>query len=149
MMVLRLSVIKMMEKKSYMIEYARWIELHYPTPQSALKQCEPAVHAMILYFPELTIVKGQAVVEEPHGFPSTKTDHWWCITAKGEVIDPTAHQYPTRIIRYEPLDESRVEPTGKCPNCGCFSYGGSTCCSEKCSKEYKKYIEEMEERDRK
>jgi len=74
-------------------EYTQWIELHYPTPKSALKQCEAAVRSMILDFPELTIVKGQAVVEEPHGYPSTKTDHWWCITHDGEVIDPTAHQY--------------------------------------------------------
>ena len=126
-------------------KYAEWIELHYPTPQSALKQCEPAVHAMILNFPELTIVRGQAVVEEPHGFIPTKTHHWWCINPEGEVIDPTAHQYPKRILSYEPLDESKRDPTGKCPNCGCISYA-STCltplCSEKCSKEYKKYLEE-------
>ena len=122
-------------------QYNKWIVENYPTPESARLQCEEATKRMVEAFPnDLQRVRGLACVEEPYGLPPTKTPHWWCVNVYGIVIDPTAHQYPTRILEYHVADESRGGPTGKCPNCGELCYEGRYLCSEKCDKEYMEYI---------
>lgn len=120
--------------------YDLWIQDHYPSALSAYLKCEEATKEMVDTFPELSRVRGLATVEEPHGLPPTRTPHWWCVSSDGIIIDPTSHQYPTKILSYEEADESRGSPTGKCPNCGGLSYGGEYLCSEKCQKEYLNYL---------
>lgn len=112
--------------------YQDWIDLHYPTSLSARLKCKVIAHRMATLFPELKVVRGQVSVEEPYGLPSTKTQHWWCVTPEGKVVDPTAHQYPTSVLAYRPLDESKGEPTGKCMNCGGICYEHRTLCSKAC-----------------
>lgn len=120
--------------------YQEWISINFPTPQSARKMCSEATEKMIDEFPELVRVRGLAHVKEPYGLPPTRTPHWWCKDKHGNIIDPTSHQYPTSILKYEPVDNSKGEPSGKCPNCGNLCYEGSYICSDACEKEYIDYV---------
>ena len=120
--------------------YKNWIDNHYPTKQSAYRACEEATINMSLSFPELKRVCGLASVEELYGDPPTKTPHWWLKDKNGNIVDPTGHQYPTRILKYEEASEDCGPPTGRCPNCGDLCYEGHYLCSDKCSKEYMKYL---------
>jgi hypothetical protein len=123
-----------------MENYFNWINNKYPTPEKARKQCLEATLDMVYDFPELRRLRGHILVEEPFDLPPTKTTHWWCVDPDGNIVDPTAHQYPTRIIDYLPLDESKGEPTGKCPNCGDLCYEEQYLCTSKCEKEYMIYL---------
>jgi len=125
--------------------YGLWVKSNYPTPESARLQCAEATEKMVSDFPELKRVRGLADVKEPHDLPPTRTPHWWCVTSDGNVVDPTAHQYPTHIIKYSEADEDKGPPTGKCPNCGDLSYGGEYLCSDKCNTEYMAYLNSPEE----
>jgi len=121
-------------------KYNQWIYKHYPTSVSAYRACEEATKLMAQQFPELKRIRGMIDVEEPYDLPPTRVPHWWLETEHSDIVDPTAHQYPTKILKYIPWDESKGEPTGKCPNCGDFCFNNKTCCSDKCSKEYIQYL---------
>lgn len=121
-------------------EYSAWINKHYPTPESARLACKEATLEMAYKFPELKRVRGLASVEEPFGLNPTRTPHWWLTDLTGTIIDPTAHQYPTKILSYEEADESLGPPTGRCPNCGGLCYGGRYLCSDKCDHDYMAYL---------
>lgn len=118
-------------------KYEIWIRKYYPTPDSARLQCEIATQLMVQEFPELKRIRGLVSVEEPYGLQPTKTPHWWCVNVYGFVVDPTSHQYPTKILEYHPCDESKGEPTGKCPNCGELCYKGNYFCSDNCETEFR------------
>ena len=122
------------------LAYDLWILDNYPDGNSAYLKCAEATEKMVATFPELKRVRGLASVEEHHGFPPTRTPHWWCVSPDGTIVDPTEHQYPTKILSYEEADETRGPPTGKCPNCGGLCYEGSYLCSDKCDKEYLAYL---------
>jgi len=126
------------------LSYNIWVTQNYPTHKEAYLQCAEATEKMVKRFPELVRVRGLASVEEPHGFPPTKTPHWWCVTPQGEIVDPTSHQYPTQILDYSEVDEALGSPSGKCPNCGNLCYDGAYLCSPKCDKEYLDYLNSPE-----
>ena len=121
-------------------KYLDWIRVNYPTSESALLQCAQATSRMVEEFPELKRVRGLAHVKEPYDLNPTQTPHWWLETSEGVVIDPTEHQYPTEILKYDPVDESKGDPTGKCPNCGGLCYEGNYLCSKKCDREFMAYL---------
>ena len=114
-------------------KYEEWIMKNYPTPDLAFRKCYEACLKMKQVFPELDIIRGQIEVEEPDGWIPTKTTHWWC-KYKDIIVDPTKHQYPTRILCYKPIDESKGDPTGKCLNCGNLTYNCEHFCCESCEK---------------
>lgn len=122
------------------IIYQKWIVSNYPTPESAKTACAEATRKMVDCFPELSRVRGMISVFEPFGLPASKTTHWWCVDSAGEIVDPTAHQYPTHILNYSPIDETKGEPTGKCPNCGDLCYNGDYLCTSKCERDYMAYL---------
>lgn len=124
--------------------YELWIQDNYPDSDSAYLKCAEATEEMIAAFPELKRVRGLASVAEPYNLPPTRTPHWWCVAPDGTIVDPTKHQYPTSILSYEEVDESRGPPSGKCPNCGGFCYCGAYLCSDKCSEEYMSYLNNPE-----
>jgi hypothetical protein len=101
-----------------MPEYLRWRMEHYPTPESACGACREATLAMVRAFPKLRRVKGHALTCD--GW----RPHWWCVTANGEVVDPTAHQWPFGAASYQEVDNE--EPIGECIECGeyCFESKG-------------------------
>jgi hypothetical protein len=93
-------------------QYTHWISEHYPTTESASLQCAEATLALVRAFPELRRVRGHAMVGV------NLRSHWWCVTPSGDVIDPTAHQWTTVPVFYEPLPDDAKEPHGRCLHCG-------------------------------
>ncbi len=113
-------------------KYKDWIET-WLTSNNPYGKCAEATLSMQKEFPELIRVRG-------HYYDAIwgEREHWWLKTKDGEIVDPTAAQFPTKGILgdYEEWEEGREEPIGKCMNCGeyCFeSKGGSHhACSKRC-----------------
>lgn len=114
------------------MSYHSWIEKHYPTPESAYGKCAEATTAMLAAFPELRRVRGHY-----YCMIWGERAHWWLVTSDGQVVDPTAAQFPSggRGV-YEPWTEGADESTGKCPNCGDFVYNHGAVCSDTCADQY-------------
>src|SRR5687767_13556478 len=107
-----------------------------PNQQAAYGNCVEATTAMASAFPELRRVRG-------HYYCAVwgERQHWWLVTPDGTIVDPTAAQFPTEGHGvYEPWDESAEEPSGRCPNCSGYVYGGGTVCSDDCAREYEAYV---------
>ena len=111
--------------------YAEWITSYVTSVNGhTLGKCGHATAAMKLQFPELRIVCGFA-----HCAWGAR-QHWWCVAPDGQIIDPTASQFPG-VFEYEELDlkdpttRARV-PTGPCYWCGedCFDPWYSVCSQE-------------------
>jgi hypothetical protein len=101
---------------------------------SAWGECKERCESMRAVFPELEMVRGHVSLI----YGSHQEPHWWLIGPEGEIIDPTVT--PELVIDYLPHDESGPEPTGKCPNCGDYSYNGDYCCSDSCHNAYVSYL---------
>jgi len=113
-------------------QYATWIATNVPNP---LGCCRKVTKAMAAVFPELTRVRGHY-----YCLYWGERAHWWLYDPDGDVIDPTAMQFPSKGEgHYEQWDESQPEPTGICPQCGEYAYDGMTCCSNVCSRAYAAY----------
>jgi hypothetical protein len=114
-------------------EYEAWIETNV---QEAYGRCDEVTRAMAEAFPELRRVRGHY-----YCLVWGERTHWWLVTPGGAIVDPTAKQFPSggRGV-YEPWAEGTEEPSGKCPNCGGYVYGGGTACSDTCAREYGNYI---------
>lgn len=118
----------------------QWIHFYPPNPSDAdavRGSCAEATAEMVRLFPELIRVRGH------YG----RTEHWWCKTATGEIVDPTAAQFGVSEGTPDPIGRRYVEhregidpePLGKCLNCGSYvwfnaGYGGSACSAE-CAQE--------------
>ena len=92
--------------------FGSWIAERYPTPESAKLQCAEATAAMVEAFPTLRRVRGHAMIGIDF------RPHWWCVTERGEIVDPTAHQWPATPAFYDAIPEDSEEPCGKCIYCG-------------------------------
>jgi len=87
-------------------------------------------------FPELQRIRGFYYC----GVWGERT-HWWLVTESGVIVDPTAVQFPSQGCGvYHPWTEGEEEPSGKCPNCGGYVYGGGTVCSDVCARQYERYL---------
>ncbi len=90
--------------------------------------CGEVTALMAVQFPELTRVRG-------HYFCLAwgQREHWWLKTATGEIVDPTAGQFPSKGRGvYTEWNEGDEEPTGKCMNCGDYCYREELCCCASC-----------------
>lgn len=117
-------------------EYAQWIRdwvaerrsrtLPRDCPESLLVRggCGTATEDMVKAFPELRRVRGH------YG----SSEHWWCVTPDGTIVDPTAAQFePGR----EYVEYVGPDPVGKCMGCGAYVWEshprfGSSACSTEC-----------------
>ena len=100
--------------------------------------CRAKCEQMVEEFPELKMVRGHVTVPAVEQWADDP--HWWLLTPDGEVVDPTARQFPQGcVVLYDPWDESQPEPTGVCPNCGGYCFEGGTCCSDECHNAYAAY----------
>ena len=103
-------------------QYRKWIDENVSDPYNA---CREATEEMAAAFPDLERVRGHY-----HCPDLGKRPHWWLLDPNGVIVDPTADQFPSGGSgAYEAWDESQPEPTGKCPNCGDYSYGSQYFCS--------------------
>ena len=85
--------------------YQQWIDAN--VPENCQQWCLSKADEMVKEFPELRVV----------GVSSHFSGHAWCVNEKGEVVDPTSHQFPSRRCYKGPWLE-RNEFPGKCYHCG-------------------------------
>lgn len=113
--------------------YIDWIK----TVVEPTGRCAEVTLEMQAAFPELTRVRGHYYCP----FWGER-EHWWLVDEEGQVVDPTAAQFPSRGVgHYEPWDESRPEPTGMCPECGEYCYEGRTFCCDVHERRYMAYLQ--------
>jgi hypothetical protein len=116
---------------SFTQRVSEWIAKHVTDPTG---RCAEITLAMNEEFPELRRVRGHYFCP----ILNNERPHWWLEDSAGEVIDPTAAQFPSLGHGiYE--EHSGPEPTGKCPNCGGYVYDGGTVCSDACARSYEAY----------
>lgn len=70
--------------------YTEWIAAYASGDVRA--RCGALTHAMAAAFPELRCAFGlyNSVLPPRAGFHT----HWWCVTPAGQVVDPSARQFP-------------------------------------------------------
>lgn len=128
-------------------EYQKYIDkiLHRDAWGHCKQQCEK----MNKQFPELIPAKGwyfDAIWNE-------EREHHWLKTSDGEIIDPTAIQFPTKGMTnyYTEYKKGDAFKIGKCAYCGndivateedidSGKYIDLTVCSEECHKAYVAYL---------
>lgn len=98
-------------------------------------RCREFSVALAREFPELKSVAGFYFA--PGG--ASHGEHWWLVTEAGDIVDPTADQFPSQGTgRYEAYDPHRhLTCKGRCMNCGMgvFSRLGTYPCSESCAQD--------------
>jgi hypothetical protein len=123
--------------------YAAWIETLVPTGNQAYGACSVITARMVAVFPELRRARGHYLC--PFWGPR---EHWWCVTADGGIVDPTAHQFPSARKypgsadgKYEEFVDGSPEPIGKCMECGAYCWAGRSPSSSACSPECARALE--------
>jgi hypothetical protein len=108
--------------------YAQWIA---DVAGNGYGQCAEITAQMAEAFPELR--RGRGWYYCPYW---GERAHWWLVAPNGDIVDPTAAQFPSggrgAYVEYD----GRPLPTGPCANCGGPVYDGDTVCSEKCYREF-------------
>lgn len=111
--------------------YREWINKNV---KEVLGTCAEITDKMNKEFPELRRVRG-------HYFCTVlgNREHWWLVDECGEIIDPTVGQFPSLGSGvYREWKEGDKEPTGKCINCGEYTFDSEQICSEICLLEVEK-----------
>ena len=117
-------------------QYKAWIEANVPTRELAYGNCFSVTLNMQEAFPELRQVSG-FYFDALWG----RRTHWWLQTQDGQVVDPTARQFPTKGSgEYQEVVDTSEIPTGVCKHCGCDVYNHDTFCSERCEAATANYI---------
>jgi hypothetical protein len=124
--------------------YKEWVSTHIKVREDYWRKCESVTLRMKEAFPELIRVRGHY-----HDIWFGPIPHWWLKTEDGTIIDPTCRQFSEvqswdmsgHHSLYAEVDDENL-PTGKCPNCGEYSYNRMFCCSENCYSEYRAYCME-------
>lgn len=118
-----------MDAKGRVMRYQEWIAANCPEP---LGKCAEYTKAMLEAFPELRRVRGHY-----YDMMWGERGHWWLVDPDGNIVDPTAEQFPTKGGgHYEEWNESDTEPTGRCMNCGDLCYSPRfNACSDECDAE--------------
>lgn len=117
-------------------KYEAYLKLCQPHDMSGWGECKERCEAMRVIFPELQMVRGHVLFR---GRPTKPEPHWWLVDSEDNIIDPTIN-FDIHLTEYQPHDESGPEPTGKCPQCGGYSYNGDYCCSDACHRAYVAYL---------
>lgn len=128
---------------NYQTWIENWLEKNSGPNEDGYGQCKQAAEEMAKAFPELAITKGHAYCPSPWN----RRDHWWLKTATGEIVDPTAKQFPL-IFEYEEYFPGMHIRLGKCMECGAEIMGpeslegvySTTFCSEACAQATAAYL---------
>jgi len=110
-----------------------------------LQTCHEAVKTLVALCDDLKPIRGQVVMKAAPDGDVRPWPHWWAVTLEGQVVDPTADQFPS-ALEYRPHDESLGDPTGRCPNCGGLCHDHRYLCSDACERDYAAYLNESVKR---
>lgn len=120
--------------------YQEWIDANIDELNN-MGACSQRTTEMQQAFPELRRVAGFY-----YSIGWGQREHFWLETEDGEIIDPTAMQFPCKGNGvYERLSEDEILrlPIGMCANCGEPIYRDSECtdtvCSRSCAAAYVAY----------
>ena len=117
-------------------KYFKWI---HDCGDHTLGRCAEQTLRMQKVFSELKRVRGHY-----HCVVWGERSHWWLVDQKGDIIDPTADQFPSCGGEY--VEWEGEEPTGKCPNCGGYCYRGEGLCSKTCYVSFTDYLHQRGKR---
>jgi hypothetical protein len=114
-------------------KYQDWIDKNV---KKALGNCAQETLKMQKEFPELIRVRGFYTC---HVWG--RREHWWLVDKDGAIIDPTVSQFPSGALgEYTLWREGAEEPTGKCIECGEYTFKNNHFCGKSCADKYKKYM---------
>lgn len=117
-------------------EYAEWIAREVPDHAAAYGNCAEVTARMVEAFPDLRRVSGFY-----HCWAWGRRQHFWCVTNVGEVVDPTARQFPSAGAGdYQEVTNPSEVPTGVCMDCGADVYEGATFCDDECERRTRAYL---------
>lgn len=121
---------------SRIADYIAWARANVPADPTGA--CLEVTLLMAAAFPELRRVRG-------HYHDASGTyPHWWLVTKDGAVVDPTSGQFPSLGGgEYVEHIEGDPEPTGKCLDCGGYTYNGDTFCSPECERATAAYMKRV------
>jgi len=123
------------------LRYQAWIDAQ-ALPEYPVGLCYHVSHKMAQAFPELVLTRGHVTMPCPDR-GTKRWPHWWLVAPDGSIVDPTAAQFPgTTAADYEAEPMDAAEPTGKCLECGEYTYNGDTFCSAAHERSYMAYIME-------
>ncbi len=116
-------------------EQATWLSSHLKG-EDGYGECLSVCQEMVKRWPTLILVRGY------YHCPSWgERGHWWLINEAGQIVDPTARQFPSggqgRYVVYSDAEIAERTPIGRCLDCGedIFEGGYSgTFCTEACAK---------------
>jgi len=91
--------------------YDQWIADFVSKQRIIRGACGRAVNEMAKAFPELKRVAGWVV------FKGGRSEHFWCVTPDGSIVDPTASQFG-ELLRYHEFQPGGEVRVGRCMNCG-------------------------------
>lgn len=116
-------------------KYEKWIQNY---DKDIHRKCIEVSNEMEEEFPELIIAKGLVRILENNKW----YQHQWLEDESGNIIDPTKEQW-LKIVEYKKINDDDPKPIGKCYNCGEWVFDNnisSSFCNNKCSSEYKDYL---------
>jgi hypothetical protein len=143
-------------------EYNAWIEAYVERSLGHVRgRCNSASAEMTKAFPELRYAVGFVLPDEQSKseLPTVSmslearcsvydpdvglTQHAWCVTPEGEIVDPTISQFRKRDLIYVEYN-AEVHgplPAGKCPNCGNIVFPEQNgICNEECHRQFAEYL---------
>jgi hypothetical protein len=96
--------------------YAAWITEWVANQRLIRGRCASATTEMVETFPELKRVAGWV-----YGAKTAPTEHFWCVSPDGSIVDPSASQFAGELTyrEFRPGDSVCV---GRCMNCGDYIY---------------------------
>ena len=98
-------------------------------PDPALRgKCKEMAEAAAAANPSLTVVRGW--YDDPHW---GEQEHWWCKTADGAIVDPTAAQFPLGGVADWYREFEGFYPCAECgEETAEDNLVGGVCCSGTC-----------------
>jgi len=116
-------------------KYEDWIR---DNVEETFGTCADVTREMRIVFPELKRVRGHY-----YCLAWGERQHWWLVAPNGDIVDPTADQFPTKGSGpYDEWDEGSPEPTGKCLECGTLCFDGKQFCGKSCEGATLAYLNE-------